>query len=78
MAPGRPIHPEGDITRYGVFAQAELMWSDKLTVILGARIDWTDPTPGNALAGGVEVPIPGTRRVKDNGFSSVGGDLFAH
>ena len=69
ITPGAVTHPEGDMTKYGVFAQAEIVWSDKLTIIPGVRVDWTDLKPGNTLIGGVLVPIPGARRVKDNGVS---------
>ncbi|MEG3085968.1 TonB-dependent receptor domain-containing protein [Sphingomonas sp. PB4P5] len=69
ITPGSATHPEGDMTKYGVFAQAELMWSDKLTIIPGARMDWTDLKPGQTLVNGVIVQIPGTARVKDSGFS---------
>ncbi|MBB5685156.1 TonB-dependent receptor domain-containing protein [Sphingobium boeckii] len=69
ITPGGPTHPEGDMTKYGVFAQAEIVWSDKLTIIPGVRVDWTDLKPGDTLVGGLPVTIPGARRVKDSGVS---------
>lgn len=46
ITPGAVTHPEGDMDKYGVFAQAELIWSDKLTIIPGVRIDRTRLEPG--------------------------------
>jgi len=43
---GAATHPEGDMTKYGVFAQAELMWTDRLTLIPGVRFDRTRLEPG--------------------------------
>lgn len=77
VTPGAPTHPEGDMTRWGLFAQAELMWSDKLTVIPGARIDWTDLKPGETIVNGRRVGIPGARRVKDQGVSPKIAAIYA-
>lgn len=44
--PGAATHPEGDMEKYGLYAQAELIWSDKLTIIPGVRVDWTRLKPG--------------------------------
>ena len=55
-APGGPTHPEGDMDKYGVFAQAELIWSDKLTLIPGVRVDKTKLTPGGGI-GAVAKPV---------------------
>jgi hemoglobin/transferrin/lactoferrin receptor protein len=43
---GATTHPEGDMSKYGVFAQAEVMWSDRLTISPGVRIDRTRLEPG--------------------------------
>lgn len=56
--PGAATHPEGDMEKYGLYAQAELIWSDKLTIIPGVRMDWTKLEPGAGVATG--------RVVKDN------------
>ncbi|QNQ09487.1 TonB-dependent receptor domain-containing protein [Sphingomonas alpina] len=65
VTPGAGTHPEGDMTKYGLFAQLEISWSDKLMIIPGARIDWTDLKPGATVVGGTVL----TRRVKDSGVS---------
>lgn len=44
--PGAATHPEGDMQKYGLYAQAELIWTDKLTIIPGVRMDWTKLEPG--------------------------------
>jgi hemoglobin/transferrin/lactoferrin receptor protein len=44
--PGAATHPEGDMDKYGLYAQAELVWSDKLTIIPGVRVDKTKLKPG--------------------------------
>lgn len=77
IAPGAATHPEGDMTKYGLYAQAELMWSDKLTIIPGARIDWTDMKPGTAIVNGVETVIPGAREVHNNGVSPKLAAIYA-
>lgn len=68
-APGGPTHPEGDMDKYGVFAQAELIWSDKLTLIPGIRVDKTKLKPG--------VGILGSRVVKDSAASPKFAVMYA-
>lgn len=65
VTPGAGTHPEGDMTKYGLFAQLEISWSDKLMIIPGARIDWTDLKPGATVVNGTTL----TNRVKDSGIS---------
>lgn len=69
VAPGAATHPEGDMTRWGLFAQGEVLIADVVTLIPGVRADWTDLTPGNAIVNGASVTIPGARRVRDSGVS---------
>lgn len=57
---GAATHPEGDMEKYGLFAQGEVTYG-KLTVIPGVRIDWTKLQPG--------LGVTTTREVKDNGVS---------
>lgn len=65
VTPGAGTHPEGDMTRYGIFAQVEIVWSDKLTIMPGVRVDWTDLKPGDTRVGGTTL----TNKVKDSGVS---------
>jgi hemoglobin/transferrin/lactoferrin receptor protein len=65
VTPGAGTHPEGDMTRYGLFGQLEIVWSDKLTIMPGVRVDWTDLQPGATLVGGTRL----TDNVKDSGVS---------
>lgn len=65
VTPGAGTHPEGDMTRYGLFGQLEIVWSDKLTIMPGVRIDWTDLKPGATVVGGTVL----TDKVKDSGVS---------
>ena len=65
VTPGAGTHPEGDMTKYGVFSQLEIMWSDRLMIIPGVRVDWTDLKPGATVVGGTRL----TSRVKDTGVS---------
>ncbi|WP_218054403.1 TonB-dependent receptor domain-containing protein [Phenylobacterium immobile] len=46
ITPGAATHPEGDMAKNGLYAQAEVVWSDKLTIIPGVRMDWTKLKPG--------------------------------
>ncbi len=46
VTPGGATHPEGDMSRYGVYAQAEVMWREKLTLMPGVRVDWATLVPG--------------------------------
>ena len=45
VTPGAATHPEGDMEKYGLFAQGEFIIG-KLTLIPGARVDWTRLRPG--------------------------------
>ncbi len=65
VTPGAGTHPEGDMSRYGLFGQLEIIWSDKLTIMPGVRVDWTDLTPGDTVVGGTTR----TDKVKDSGVS---------
>jgi len=65
VTPGAGTHPEGDMTRYGLYGQLEIVWSDKLTIMPGVRVDWTDLQPGATLVGGTRL----TDNVKDSGVS---------
>lgn len=77
ITPGAATHPEGDMTKYGIYGQAEIMWSDKLTVIPGARVDWTQMTPGKAIVNGQEVTIPGAKKVSNSGVSPKLAAIYA-
>jgi hemoglobin/transferrin/lactoferrin receptor protein len=57
---GAATHPEGDMEKYGLFAQGEVTYG-KLTVIPGVRVDWTKLQPG--------LGVTTTKEVKDNGVS---------
>jgi hemoglobin/transferrin/lactoferrin receptor protein len=65
VTPGAGTHPEGDMTRYGLFSQLEIVWSDKLTIMPGVRVDWSKLKPGATVVGGTVL----TDRVKDSGVS---------
>ncbi len=65
VTPGAGTHPEGDMTRYGLFGQLEIVWSDKLTIMPGVRVDWTDLKPGATVVSGTTL----TNRVKDSAVS---------
>lgn len=67
--PGAATHPEGDMQKYGLYAQAELIWTDKLTIIPGVRMDWTKLEPG--------AGVPTTKTVKDNAPSPKIAVLYA-
>ena len=43
-----PAHPQGTENKFGVFAQNEFIWAEKLTLIAGARGDfhWVNSTTG--------------------------------
>ncbi len=72
VTPGAGTHPEGSMTRTGLFSQLEIVWSDKLTIIPGVRIDWTDLKPGDTRAAGAAVP----QRTKHSGVSPKIAALF--
>lgn len=69
VTPGAATHPEGDLTKTGLYAQAELVWSDRLTIIPGVRIDWTKLEPG---AGVITRTV-----VKDNAASPKIAAIYA-
>lgn len=58
---GTTSHPEGDTSKTGAFVQAEILYSDKLTIIPGIRFDRSKYEPGDA------APVTDTSTV--NGFS---------
>jgi hemoglobin/transferrin/lactoferrin receptor protein len=65
VTPGAGTHPEGDMTKYGLFGQLEILWSDKLTIIPGVRVDWTRLTPGATVVGGTVL----TQKRSNSGVS---------
>ncbi len=65
ITPGSGTHPEGEMTRYGLYGQLEIIWSDKLTIMPGVRIDWNRLKPGDTLVGGVAL----TERAQDSAVS---------
>ena len=44
---GSSTHPEGETTNVGGYAQAEFVWNDRVTLIPGMRIDYSDVSIGN-------------------------------
>ncbi|MEP3048945.1 MAG: TonB-dependent receptor [Roseibium sp.] len=44
---GSNSHPEGETKTVGAFAQAEFIWNDKLTLIPGMRIDYSNVSVGS-------------------------------
>lgn len=69
VTPGAATHPEGDMDKYGLYAQAELIWSDRLTLIPGVRVDWTRLKPG--------AGVPTREEVEDTGVSPKLAALYA-
>ena len=65
VTPGAGTHPEGDMDRYGLFGQLEIVWSDKLTIMPGVRVDWTKLKPGATIVSGTRL----TGNVTDSGVS---------
>ncbi len=57
---GAATHPEGDMEKYGLFAQGEIIVG-KLTLMPGVRMDWTDLSPG--------LGVTTTAKVKDSAAS---------
>ncbi|WP_246831335.1 TonB-dependent receptor domain-containing protein [Pseudotabrizicola formosa] len=49
------FHPEGSDRKVGVYAQSELLLGDRLTLIAGARVDFGNRKPGEAIPGGAQV-----------------------
>lgn len=66
---GATTHPEGDMTKYGAFAQLELMWTERLTVIPGVRYDRTRLEPG--------LGVTTTQVVEDDAVSPKIAAIFA-
>lgn len=58
---GTTSHPDGDTKKIGVYLQAEILYSDKLTIIPGIRYDSSKFEPGEG--------IPTTDTSTVNGFS---------
>lgn len=54
-------HPEGEEQKFGIFAQNEFNWDERLTLIAGARGDFHDMTPSGT--------IPGAREINGQAFS---------
>ena len=46
------FHPEGTDTKFGFFAQNELIWNDRLTLIPGVRVDFVNLDPSGSVIGG--------------------------
>ncbi len=44
------FHPEGTDQKLGLYAQGELVWNDRLTIIPGVRVDFGELTPRAAAA----------------------------
>ncbi|MFU8862659.1 MAG: TonB-dependent receptor domain-containing protein [Rhodobacterales bacterium] len=44
------FHPEGTDRKLGIYAQGELVWNDRLTLIPGVRVDFGELTPSAAAA----------------------------
>ena len=44
-------HPEGVDQKFEAYAQNEFIWNDRLTLIGGARVTFTDRTPGDGVPG---------------------------
>ncbi len=53
------FQPEGTTDTVGLFAQNELIWDDRLTVLAGARVDFQETKPGDL--------VPSDKKVKDQG-----------
>jgi hemoglobin/transferrin/lactoferrin receptor protein len=51
---GAATHPEGDMEKYGLFAQGEIVVG-KLTLIPGVRVDWTKLQPGLGVTTAAKV-----------------------
>ncbi|ARU01208.1 TonB-dependent receptor domain-containing protein [Yoonia vestfoldensis] len=49
------FHPEGSDRKIGVYAQAEIVIGDRLTLIPGARIDFAEREPGAEVPNGATV-----------------------
>lgn len=65
---GAATHPEGDMEKYGLFAQGEVVLG-KLTLIPGARIDWTRLRPG--------LGVTTAAKINDNAISPKIAAMYA-
>lgn len=65
---GAATHPEGDMEKYGLFAQGEILVG-KLTLIPGARVDWTKLQPG--------LGVTTTQKVNDSAISPKIAAMYA-
>jgi hemoglobin/transferrin/lactoferrin receptor protein len=54
------FHPEGTDDRVAIYAQGELTWNEKLTLIPGLRVEQVDQKPGAAAAAAGGEPTDGT------------------
>lgn len=52
---GLGFHPQGSDRKIGLYAQSEFTLGERLTIIPGARIDFTTLTPDAAIAGAAEA-----------------------
>ncbi|PVB59608.1 TonB-dependent receptor [Labrenzia sp. 011] len=48
---GSGSHPEGETVNVGGYAQAELVWNDRITLIPGMRIDYSNVSVGSYVDG---------------------------
>lgn len=48
---GSGTHPEGETVNVGGYAQAELVWNDRITLIPGMRIDYSNVSVGSYVDG---------------------------
>lgn len=52
LSPGAILfHPEGTETKYGLYAQNEFIWREKLTLIPGIRFDYRETSPADGISG---------------------------
>lgn len=51
------FHPEGTDRKLGVYAQGEFVWNERLTIIPGLRVDFSDRTPSAATAALGGTPV---------------------
>ncbi len=49
------FHPQGSDQKIGLYVQSEFTFGERLTIIPGARIDFTTLTPDASVVGGVEA-----------------------
>ncbi len=53
------FHPQGTSSKFGVFAQDEFIWDEKLTLIPGIRVDMQTLTPDAGLTGAQTMTATG-------------------